>query len=249
MARKVAEMGSAIGWGALAASSLVIGAALSFAREWPQQQVGYVLSFGAGALISAVSFELAAEGIAISGAGYTGVGLAVGALTYYFLDGLISRRMATGRGRQGRAEGSGSGTALALGAFLDGIPEQLVLGIGIAGGAGVGVSLLVAIFVSNLPESLGSASDMRGAGRTREAILRLWVLVAAICTLATVVGYAAADAVGADARAVIDGFAAGALLVMLIDSMIPDARQDAGRGAGLVTVLGFAVAAGLSSVS
>lgn len=127
-------MGPAIGWGALAASSLVIGAALSFAREWPRQQVGYVLSFGAGALISAVSFELAAEGLAISGAGYTGVGLAVGAFSYYFLDGLISRRMATGRGRQGRAEGSGSGTALALGAFLDGIPEQLVLGIGIAGG-------------------------------------------------------------------------------------------------------------------
>jgi len=233
-------MGSAIGWGALAASSLVIGAALSFARRWPQRQVGYVLSFGAGALISAVSFELAAEGIAISGA--------AGALTYYFLDGLISRRMSTGRGRHGRTKGSGSGTALALGAFLDGIPEQMVLGIGIAGGAGVGISLLVAIFVSNLPESLGSATDMSDAGRSREAILRLWVLVAAICAVATVVGYLAADAVSADARAAIDGFAAGALLVMLIDSMIPDARGDAGRGAGLVTVLGFAVAAGLSSL-
>src|SRR5690349_5238744 len=139
MAGKVAEMGSALGWGALAASSLVIGAALSFARRWPQQQVGYVLAFGAGALISAVSFELAAEGLAISGAGYTGAGLAAGALTYYLLDGVISRRMATGRGRKGRSEGSGSGsgTALALGAFLDGIPEQLVLGVGIASGQGV----------------------------------------------------------------------------------------------------------------
>lgn len=242
-------MGSALGWGALAASSLVIGAALSFARRWPEGQVGYVLAFGAGALISAVSFELAAEGLAISGAGYTGVGLAVGALTYYFFDGLISRRMATGRGRTGRAKGSGSGTALALGAFLDGIPEQLVLGVGIAAGEGVGVSLLVAIFVSNLPEALGSASDMRDAGRSQEAILRLWVLVAAICTVATVVGYLAADAVSADTRAIVDGFAAGALLVMLIDSMIPDARQDAGRAAGLVTVLGFAVAAGLSSLN
>jgi ZIP family zinc transporter len=249
MARKVAEMVSALGWGALAASSLVIGAALSVARRWPDRQVGYVLSVGAGALISAVSFELAAEGLAISGAGYTGVGLAVGALTYYLLDGLISRRMSTGRGRQGRTEGSGSGTALALGAFLDGIPEQLVLGIGLAGGAGVGVSLLVAIFVSNLPESLGSASDMREAGRSRQAIMRLWALVGGICALATVVGYLLADGVGPDARAAIDGFAAGALLVMLIDSMIPDARKDAGRGAGLVTVLGFAVAAGLSNLS
>lgn len=242
-------MGAAIGWGALAASSLVIGATLSFAREWPTRQVGYVLSFGAGALISAVSFELFAEGIAVGGAGITAVGLGVGALTYYFLDGLIARRMTTGRGRRGRAEGSGSGAALALGAFLDGIPEQLVLGITIAAGEGVGVSLLVAIFVSNLPEALGSASDMSAAGRPREAILRLWALVALICVVATVVGYLAADAVSGEAKAAIDGFAAGALLVLLIDSMIPDARKDAGRGAGLVTVLGFAVAAGLSSFS
>jgi ZIP family zinc transporter len=249
MARKVAEMGEAIGWGALAASSLVIGAVLSLLGTWPARRVGYVLSFGAGALISAVSFELAAEGAAVGSAGVTGIGLGVGALTYYFLDGLIARRMSTGRGRQGRTEGSGSGTALALGAFLDGIPEQLVLGINIAAGAGVGVSLLVAIFVSNLPESLGSASDMRGAGRSREAILRLWVLVAAICALSTVLGYLVADAVSGNAKAAIDGFAAGALLVMLIDSMIPDAHKDAGRGAGLVTVLGFAVAAGLSSFS
>jgi ZIP family zinc transporter len=249
MAGKVAEMGEAIGWGALAASSLVIGAVLSFSRRWSMRQVGYVLAFGAGALISAVSFELAAEGIEVGGAGITGVGLGTGALTYFFLDGLIARRMSTGRGRKGRAEGSGSGTALALGAFLDGIPEQLVLGINIAAGAGVGVSLLVAIFVSNLPESLGSASDMREAGRSREAILRLWALVAAICAVASVVGYLVADAVSGDTKAAIDGFAAGALLVMLIDSMIPDARNDAGRGAGLVTVLGFAVAAGLSSLS
>jgi ZIP family zinc transporter len=249
MAGKVAEMGEAIGWGALAASSLLIGAVLSFAGRWSARRVGYVLSFGAGALISAVSFELAAEGADVGGAGVTGIGLGVGALTYYFLDGLISRRMSTGRGRRGRSEGSGSGTALALGAFLDGIPEQLVLGINIAAGAGVGVSLLVAIFVSNLPESLGSASDMSEAGRSRQAILRLWVLVAAICTLSTVVGYLVADAVSGNAKAAVDGFAAGALLVMLIDSMIPDARRDAGRGAGLVTVLGFAVAAGLSSLS
>jgi ZIP family zinc transporter len=249
MAGKVAEMGAAIGWGAVAASSLVIGAALSFARRWPPSQVGYVLAFGAGALISAVSFELAAEGIKIGGLGFTGAGLAVGALTYYLLDGLISRRHSTGRGRRGRAEGSGSGTALALGAFLDGIPEQLVLGIGIAAGEGVGISLLVAIFVSNLPEALGSATAMRNAGRSREAILRLWLLVAAICAFASLAGYLAADAASGDARAAIDGFAAGALLVMLVDSMVPDARNDAGRAAGLVTVLGFAVAAGLSSLS
>jgi len=242
-------MGAALGWGALAASSLLCGALLSFARHWSPRQVGAVLAFGAGALISAVSFELAEEGIAVGGAGYTGLGLAVGAFTYYALDGVIARRAQAGRGRRGRAGGSGAGTALALGAFLDGIPEQAVLGISLAAGNGVGVALLVAIFVSNLPEAMGSAEDMVKAGRSRGAILRLWLVVAAICTLATVAGYLAADAAGGGFKAAIDGFAAGALLVMLIDSMIPDARAEADRPAGLITVLGFAVAAGLSAIS
>ena len=239
-------MGAAIGWGALAASSLVIGALLTFARSWSSAQVGAVLAFGAGALISAVSFELAEEALAIGGVGITGIGLAAGAFTYYVVDGVIARRSAAGRGRQGRSD---NGSALALGAFLDGIPEQLVLGINIAAGNGVGVALLIAIFVSNLPEAMGSAADMLKVGTTREKILRLWLAVAAICTLATVAGYLIADAASGDLKAAIDGFAAGALLVMLIDSMIPDARAEAGRRAGLITVLGFALAASLSSVS
>ncbi len=158
-------MAAALGWGALAASSLVVGAFLTFARRWSPRQVGFVLAFGAGALISAVSFELAEEGFRLGGTGVTALGLGAGALTYYGLDGVIARRQATGRGRRGRAHGDDAGTALALGAFLDGIPEQAVLGINLAAGQGVGVALLVAIFVSNLPEAIGSADDMRKAAR------------------------------------------------------------------------------------
>jgi ZIP family zinc transporter len=249
MVGKVAEMTAAIGWGALAASSLVIGALLTFSRHWSKQQVGLVLSFGAGALISAVSFELAQEGLRVGSAAYTGLGLALGAITYFALDGVVSGHGAAGRGRRGRAAATGGGADLALGAFLDGIPEQLVLGINLAAGQGVSVALLIAIFVSNLPESMGSAEQMVAGGTPREKILRLWLLVAAICALSTVAGFGIADAVTGNAQAAIDGFAAGALLVMLIDSMIPDARQDAGRLAGLATVLGFAVAAALSNLS
>ena len=242
-------MAGALGWGALAASSLVLGGLLAFARHWPARQIGLVLAFGAGALISAVSFELAGEGIRVGSLGSTAIGLGLGALTYFVLDGLIAGDSAAGRGRRGRAGGSDPGTALALGAFLDGIPEQLVLGIGLASGEGVGVGLLVAIFVSNLPEAIGSASEMRETGSDRSRILRLWVAVAAICTLASGAGYALADAASGELRAGIDGFAAGALLVMLIDSMIPEATRESGRVAGLVTTLGFAVATALSSVS
>jgi zinc transporter, ZIP family len=237
---------AALGWGALAASSLVIGALVGLVRPWPTRLIGLVLAFGAGALISAVSFDLAAEGARVGDAGFTAAGLAVGALTYFLLNGLLARR---GRSRKGRAAGGNAGTALALGAFLDGIPEQAVLGIGIAAGEGVSVGLLVAIFVSNLPEAIGSATEMRAAGKRPATIRRLWLIVAVICTAATVGGYAVADNVSGNANALVDGFAAGALLVMLTDSMIPEAVRKGGDISGLVTVLGFAVAAGLSSVS
>ena len=230
-------MAAALGWGALAASSLVIGALLGLARRWPDRLVGLVLAFGAGALISAVSFDLAEEGARLGGPGTLGVGLAAGAVTYY----AAARALERGGGDE-------AGPALALGAFLDGIPEQMVLGLGLAAGEGVGFGLLAAIFVSNLPEAIGSASAMRAAGKRPGPIRRLWALIAVACALATVAGYALADITGGDLQAAVDGFAAGALLVLLVDSMIPEATSKAGRAGGLVTVLGFAVAAALSGV-
>lgn len=233
-------MGAAFGWGAVAASSLVLGMVLGLARRWPTRLIGLVLAFGAGALLSAVSFELFEEGVAVGGAPAVGIGLGLGALVYFVLARAVER---VGPG------GSSGGTALALGAFLDGIPEQIVLGIGIAAGKGVSVALLVAIFVSNLPEAIGSAIDMRDAGIPVRSIRLLWLGVATICTLATPLGYVLARDTGGHFEAAINGFAAGALLVMLVDSMIPEATRKSGRVAGLATTLGFALAAGLSTVS
>jgi zinc transporter, ZIP family len=228
----------ALGYGALAASSLLIGAFVGLTGELDRRAVGLVLGFGAGALISSVSFELAEDGVRIGGGGSVGIGLAVGALTYYVCDGLVERH----------SGGGATGNALALGAFLDGIPEQLVLGIGIATGEGVSVGLLGAIFVSNLPEAIGASNGMRAAGRGRPTILRLWLAVTIVLTLATVAGFGIADSASGELLGGVNGFAAGALLVMLVDSMIPDAARQAGRPAGLVTTLGFAVAAGMSGV-
>lgn len=228
--------GEALAWGAVSASSLVIGALIGLARPWPRQAVGLVLGFGAGALISAVSFELAQEGVELGGTAAVAVGLGAGALTYYAAAGLLASR----------AGGSGAGTALALGAFLDGIPEQLVLGIGLASGEGVSVGLLAAIFVSNLPEAVGGASEMESAGEGRRRVVRLWLGVAAVCALATPLGFAMADITSGELQGGINGFAAGALIVMLVDSMIPEATRQAGRTTGLVTALGFAVASAMS---
>jgi len=224
----------ALAWGAVAAASLVIGGLLGVARAWPDKLVGAVLAFGAGALISAVSFDLFEEGVQQGGGVPVALGLAAGALTYFTLARVVEHKV------------PGAGAALALGALLDGIPEQAVLGIGLASGEGISISLLAAIFVSNLPEAIGASTDLREAKRSRATILRMWGAVAVVCTVATVAGFAIADATSGNFKAGINGFAAGALLVMLVDSMIPDATEKAGRIAGLVTVLGFAVAAGLS---
>jgi zinc transporter, ZIP family len=234
---------AALGWGVIAASSLVLGLILGLLRSWPERLIGLVLAFGAGALVSGVSFELFEEGVAVGGAAAVGIGLGVGALVYFVL--------ARGLERAGsrRGEAAAGGTALALGAFLDGIPEQTVLGIGIAGGEGVSIGLLVAIFVSNLPEAIGSATDMRAAGTSLRRIRVLWLGVAALCALATLLGYWLATRTGGHFQAGINGFAAGALLVMLVDSMIPEATAKSGRVAGLATTLGFAVAAGLSTAT
>jgi zinc transporter, ZIP family len=239
----------ALGWGALAASSLVIGALVGAARPWPERAVGLVLGFGAGALISAVSFELAQDGVEIGGGGAVAIGMAVGALAYYVGDRLVEGRGQHPGAMERRRQSSNPGNALALGAFLDGIPEQLVLGVGLATGEGVSVGLLAAIFVSNLPEAIGASDGMVRSGRPRGTIMRLWLLVALILTLATVAGYGIADTASDELLGAINGFAAGALIVMLVDSMIPEATRQAGRTTGLVTTLGFAVATGLSGVT
>jgi zinc transporter, ZIP family len=227
-------------WGAIAASSLVIGAILGVVRRWNDRLVGAVLGFGAGALISSVSFELVEEGLQAAGGGPVALGLASGALAFFLGDRGVERI-------GGRSGAAAAGFPLLLGALLDGIPEQVVLGIGLAAGEGVSIALLVAIFVSNLPESIGSASDMKSAGRPSRMIIFGWVIVAVVCTLATVAGYWISYLVGDRFTGAVDGFAAGALLVMLVGSMIPEANEKASISAGLTAVLGFAVAAGLSA--
>ena len=215
---------------------MIVGALAGALRDWNPRLVGLVLGFGAGALVASISFELAEEGVRLAGAAAVALGLAAGAIVFYVADRAIDRKAAK----------TASGLPLLLGALLDGIPEQAVLGIGIADGHGVSSSLLIAIFVSNLPEAIGSATDMRSDRHRPGRIMLVWTTVAVLCAAATVVGYKLQQVAGAQLRGGVNGFAAGALLVMLVGSMIPEATQKASEKAGLAAVLGFAVAAGLS---
>ena len=232
-----------VGWGALAASSLVIGALLGLARPWPPRPLGLVLAFGAGALISAVSFDLAEEGARVGDPGFLGLGLAVGALTYFALNRVLGRRSRSADdGGAARTPAPRSRSARSSTAS----PSSPCSG---SASPRARASASACSSRSSSPTSRRrSARPPRCAPPARRpaAIRRLWLLVALICTAATVVGYAVADSVSGNLNAVVDGFAAGALLVMLIDSMIPEAVRKGGDVSGLVTVLGFAVAAALS---
>jgi ZIP family zinc transporter len=235
-------------WGLAAASSLAIGAAIGVIHPWRDRVIGAVLAFGAGTLVSAVSIELALQGLQEAG-GLTpvAIGLAAGGGVFFLadaaIDRLAERRAATAGGAAGPA------TSLGLGAFLDGLPENLVLGIGLARGEGVSIALVVAIFLSNMPEAMGSATELLKAGADRKKVVLGWVAVAVTTALGAPLGYEVADLLGPEFLGAVNGFAAGALLVMLVDSMAPEAREKVGRPAGVATVLGFALAVALSTSS
>lgn len=234
-------MGASLFWGAISASSLLIGAVLGVVRAWNPKALGLVLGFGAGALIAGISFQLARGGYQAGGPWPLTIGLAAGALVFFFADRAVEQWAIR--------TGGIAGLSLALGGLLDGIPEQAVLGIQLSHGTGVSLALLMAIFVSNLPESIGSSTAMYQGGKSARYVLLLWVAVALVCVVSTWLGYLAANVTRGRFEGLVDGFAAGALLVMLVGAMIPEAQKQAGRLAGLAAVLGFAVASGLAVAS
>lgn len=236
-------MAAAALWGLISASSLLIGAIVGLRVRLSERVHGLLLGFGAGALISAVGVELAAEGLREGSVVTLAVGLGLGACLFVGGNVLLERRGA----RQPRvADGASiAGGALALGALLDGVPESAAIGLGLAQGEGVGVALVAAVFLSNFPESVGAAHDARRSGAAPAAVLRLWTGIVLACVVACVLGRELLGG-GGEPVTLVQGLAAGGILAMLADTMIPEAYEHGGRAVGLVTVLGFTVALALS---
>ena len=178
------------------------------------------------------------------------IGFVAGATVYTFANVWLSRRGAKHRKRSGEQQPSDadSGTAIALGALLDGVPESVVIGVSLLGGGGAGVSLtaVIAIFLSNIPEGLSSASGMKKAGRSALYIFGLWTGITVISGIAALLGYIVVGDLGPGVVAATNAVAAGAILSMIADTMIPEAFEANHDYAGLVTVIGFLIAFGLS---
>jgi zinc transporter, ZIP family len=245
-------------WGFVGGAALLVGALMGLYLKVGLRAIGLVMAFGAGVLISAVAFELTEEAYRSAGSSAAALGLAAGSVTFFTGDWLIDRQgghrrkspvhggvragSASGGSKAAGGAAAASGMALVLGALLDGIPESAAIGISLLGGGGVGVAMVAAVFLSNIPESMSATTGLKASGRSTGWILGLWALVVGASTLASVAGYALLGGASEETVAFIQTFAAGAILTMLADTMMPEAVEHAGRLVGLLTVLGFAVA-------
>lgn len=234
-------------WGLVAGSALLVGAAAGDLIALGKKVIAYVMAFGSGVLISALSFDLMAGAYRRGGFDSTSAGFLAGAVAYSIANWLLSRHGARNRKRSGGQQPSegdqpGSGLAIAIGALLDGIPESMVIGLSLIGGGTVSMVAVIAIFISNIPEGLSSSAGMKKAGRSRVYIFGLWTAITVISGAASLIGYAAFRNASGDFIAAITALAAGAMLAMLADTMIPEAFDEARNWAGLITVVGFLVA-------
>ena len=263
---EVLTMATALLYGSLASSSFVIGVLLGLFTSPPRRLVAGIIGFGAGVLVSALTFDLMREAFDTGGAAYAIGGFLIGAVIYVAADVVLERMAAKSPKRTGRdptdvvpdAEekpespkaATVAGTALLVGAVIDGIPESIAIGVSLhAEGPSLGLVLLAAVFLANVPESLGSAAAMKEEGRSRGYILGVWAAVALVCVVATVAGYALLSGLSPGLTSGILALAAGGILAMLADTMFPEALEHGGPKVALATAVGFACALLLSELT
>lgn len=241
-------------WGLLAGSGLILGAAAGYFLPVPRKLVAMVMAFGSGILLSALAFELLEEAYERDGMVSISIGFLAGAMVFTAANWLLSRKGAAERKEPGEeqpseAEAPGSGAALAIGALIDGIPEGIVIGLSLLPGGAVSYVAIGAVFLSNVPEALGGASGMKHAGRPLSYVFGVWGGVALATALSALIGYAVFQAFPEPVIAATTAVAAGGILAMLVDTMIPEAFEVVRNYSGLLAVLGFLVSFMLSKLA
>jgi zinc transporter, ZIP family len=233
-------MWNAFYWGLLATSSLIVGGIIASRFSLSNRTLGIIMAFGAGTLISAISYELIFEAVKLAkGTGFPAFGLFAGAFTFYFSDKLIEKFGAKDHMEIGTTKHSSLIIPMVLAIILDGVPESIVIGLGIFEGGKVSLAMLAAVFISNLPEAIAGTTGMRASGWNKKKIILLWLFIAVICAFATVAGYSLFSGASDNWLSFIQAFAGGAILIMLANSMIPESYEHGGKLTGIFTVLGF----------
>ncbi|HWS01490.1 MAG TPA: hypothetical protein VN249_12795 [Prolixibacteraceae bacterium] len=236
-------MATAFFWGIIASISLTLGGIIGIMFKIGKRPLGLIMAFGAGVLLSAVAYELTFE--AVKRSMFSGIpllGFFGGACTFFIVDLLIEKLGAHGRKEIAGAHKSNLVGPIILATILDGVPESLVIGMGLIGGAKVSLGMLIAVFISNLPEAIAGTTGMVAGSWSKTRILLVWSLVSVVCALASMAGFGLLTNASPGTISFIQTFAAGAILVMLSNTMIPEAYEHGRKLAGIFTVLGFAVA-------
>jgi ZIP family zinc transporter len=240
-------MAAAFGWGALSASALLIGALIAYQLTPGRRVIAVVMALGSGLLIGSVSFELIDEALKTRTVASVALLVLVGAAVFTVGDWLLTRHGGGERKDATGAQADGSPLAIVLGSVLDGIPESFVLGLTVLQG-GVSVSLLTGVVLSNLPEGMSSTSGLKAAGWPRGRVVLMWSAVVVVSALSAAAGYVLLDPASGRTGALVQAFAAGALLAMLTDTLLPEAYQVEGVFTGPLVVAGFAISLALSAI-
>jgi zinc transporter, ZIP family len=238
-------------WGLCSGGALLVGAAIGYRVELSHRTIAGIMAFGAGVLVSALCFELMEDAFHEGGLRASVFGFAAGAVVYSAANWVLGLYGAKHRKRSKvqhatTEEAQGSGAAIAVGALIDGIPESIAIGLSLLAGAGVSLVTVSAIFISNIPEGISSAAGMKRSGRSAAFIFGIWGSIAVVSGLAALVGYSVFDGFSHETRAATTAVAAGAILAMIADTMLPEAFEGAHNLSGLITAAGFLCAFVLS---
>jgi ZIP family zinc transporter len=220
--------------GGLAQSSLLLAGLAVFWIRPSTKVIGGLAGFGAGALVAAVAFDLIPQAEELV-EWETAIWLLVGALIFVVADNIVEKKY---------GEGDDAGPlGIVVGSVVDGVPESIIFGIQIATGQMLGAAFIGAVFISNIPQALAPSAALAESGWARAKVAGMWGVVVLACAVTAWLGYLGGNAIGAsgDRAAAI---AAGGLLAMLTDSLMPYAMQKGGSQAGVWTVVGFAAALG-----
>ena len=253
---------TAAGWAALAQSALIVGALLvaRFRALTEPRWLGLVMAFGAGAVISAVTTDLVVPAYQEAGSRASGIGLAAGAIGFFLITGWLDRRgehenpgtpveQAADIARDEKPQGATAREArnLTIGMVLDGIPESIAIGLTLFSAAGVSIALVGSVFLAGLPEAIGVAAALLAGGLALGRVLLRFSGIVLIGAVAGAVGYVALSDARPSIIAIISTIAAGAMIVVVVNEMIPIAVRGAGRWAGLAAAAGFALSAFLAT--